>query len=139
MQIGSPWIYDSEWIDQHRIMLNEIGHDFFGVGVHQGMFKELRRATFAGNYLLILFYPLDFCTIFPSVLDNVPNPMLKVSKVWEEFKQHLGCDIMLVSTDSSYTHLAYSKTDVREGGINCNGIYLFSDTEGHLSKSWCAQ
>ncbi len=125
---------DAEWYEK-RIQMNEDGHDFRGVAVHESLFKEVSLAHFKGKYLLMLFYPMDFSTIFPSILEEVPHQMLDFSEKAGEFHDN-NCEILGVSTDSPYVHLAYSITLPKDGGINNQAVYLFSDADAELSRAY---
>ncbi len=121
--------------DEKRIQMNEDGHDFSGVAVHEALFKEVSLAHFSGKYLLMLFYPMDFITIVPSILEKIPHHALDFSRKAEAFR-NMNCEILGVSTDSPCVHRAYSLIGPEQGGIGSKDIYLFSDADAELTKAY---
>jgi alkyl hydroperoxide reductase subunit AhpC len=73
--------------------------DFHCEAVVDGDFKEIKLSDYAGKYLVIVFYPLDFTFVCPTEL-------LAFSNRAEEFRS-IGCEVVVCSTDSHYTHLAW--------------------------------
>lgn len=61
------------------------------------------------KYGLVFFYPLDFTFVCPSELIALNNRMDKFIE--------LGVEVVAVSIDSQFTHHAWRKTDVKNGGI----------------------
>ena len=80
-------------------------------------------AALRGHYILLFFYPLDFTFVCPSEI-------LAFNKALDQFKKR-GCEVVGVSVDSEFTHLAWRKTPVEQGGIGPIKFPLVSD----LSKS----
>lgn len=53
----------------------------------------------AGKYLVLFFYPLDFTFVCPTEI-------IAFSERAEDFRK-LGCEVLGVSVDSQFTHLAW--------------------------------
>ena len=66
-------------------------------------------ADYRGRYVALFFYPLDFTFVCPSEI-------LAFDHRLEEFREH-NCEVIGVSVDSQYTHLAWKNTAVDHGGI----------------------
>lgn len=60
------------------------------------------------KYGLVFFYPLDFTFVCPSEL-------IALDKRMNEFKSR-KVEVIGVSIDSQFTHNAYRKTSVKDGG-----------------------
>ena len=78
-----------------------------------------------GRYVILFFYPLDFTFVCPSEI-------LAFDESLTEFGNR-DCEVVGVSVDSEYTHLAWRNTPPERGGIGPIGFPLVSD----LSKTIC--
>ncbi len=74
---------------------------------------------------VVFFYPLDFTFVCPSELIAFDHRL-------KEFKDR-GINVIGVSIDSHFTHLAWKNTPVEKGGIGKVGYPLVAD----LDKSIC--
>jgi alkyl hydroperoxide reductase subunit AhpC len=83
--------------------------DFRLEAVDHGNFKNLTLADYKGKWLIVLFYPLDFTFVCPTEL-------LAFSDRVAEFRA-IGAEVVGVSVDSKYTHLAWTEKARKEGGI----------------------
>src|SRR5690348_3847649 len=72
-----------------------------------------------GKYVLVFFYPLDFTFVCPSELIAFNNRL-------EEFKKR-NVEVVGISIDSHFTHLAWRNTPVEKGGIGQVGYTLVAD------------
>lgn len=92
---------------------------FKGQAVENGQFREISNEDYKGKWLILFFYPLDFTFVCPTEI-------LAFSDRIEEFKA-LNADILGVSVDSHYTHLAWTEKPRDEGGISELQYPLLSD------------
>lgn len=83
--------------------------DFKGMAVVNGQFKEISLKDFAGKYLVLFFYPLDFTFVCPT-------EVIAFNDRLAEFKQ-LNAEVVAVSVDSHFSHLAWVKTPRKSGGL----------------------
>ena len=72
-----------------------------------------------GKYAVVFFYPLDFTFVCPSELIAFDHRL-------EEFKSR-GVEVIGVSIDSHFTHLAWKNTPINQGGIGKVGYPLIAD------------
>lgn len=72
-------------------------------------FAELTLSSYQGKYVVLFFYPLDFTFVCPSEIIAFDTALPK-------FKQR-GAEVLSVSVDSHYTHLAWKNTPRKAGGI----------------------
>ena len=81
-----------------------------------------------GKYAVIFFYPLDFTFVCPSELIAFDHRM-------EEFKKR-NVEVIGVSIDSHFTHNAWRKTPINEGGIGEVGYTLVADMTHEICKAY---
>ena len=61
-------------------------------------FTRVSLSDYAGKWLVLFFYPMDFTFVCPTELTAFSDRL-------EEFRA-AGAELLSVSTDSVYTHLA---------------------------------
>lgn len=81
-----------------------------------------------GKYVLLFFYPLDFTFVCPSEI-------LAFNKAVDAFKAK-NCEVVGVSIDSHFSHLAWKNTPVNEGGIGNVQFPLVADLDKSISKNY---
>lgn len=82
----------------------KVGEDapFFAAEALVGKeFKHVSSLDYQGKWQLLFFYPMDFTFVCPTEL-------LELNKRHKEFEK-LNCQVIGVSTDSVYSHQAWSK------------------------------
>lgn len=80
------------------------------------------------KYGILFFYPLDFTFVCPSELIAIDNRI-------SEFEQR-NTLIMGVSVDSAFTHSAWRKTPVKDGGIGDLKYPLISDLNHQICQMY---
>ncbi|XP_053188423.1 thioredoxin-dependent peroxide reductase, mitochondrial [Scomber japonicus] len=101
---------------------------FKGTAVHNGEFKEMSLADFKGKYLVLFFYPLDFTFVCPTEI-------ISFSDKANEFHD-VNCEVVGVSIDSHFTHLAWINTPRKTGGLGNIHIPLLSDLNKQISRDY---
>lgn len=86
------------------------------------------RAYIKGQIGVLFFYPLDFTFVCPSEI-------IAFNKKLEEFHSR-GAKVVAVSVDSEFTHLAYKKTSVEEGGIGNVQFPIVADLDKSIARSY---
>lgn len=81
-----------------------------------------------GKYGVIFFYPLDFTFVCPSEL-------LAFDHRLNEFHQR-GVEVIGVSIDSHFTHLAWKNTPINNGGIGQVGYPLVADIRHTVTQAY---
>lgn len=81
-----------------------------------------------GKYALLFFYPLDFTFVCPSELIALNNRM-------EEFRKR-GIEVVGISIDSQFTHFAWRKKAVEEGGIGSIQFTLAADLTHRVTEAY---
>jgi len=81
-----------------------------------------------GKYGVIFFYPLDFTYVCPTELIAFDHRL-------EEFKKR-NVEVIGISIDSVYTHLAWKNTPVDKGGIGKVGYPLVADIKHEICRAY---
>jgi peroxiredoxin 2/4 len=91
-------------------------------------FGAITLSALKGKYVLLLFYPLDFTFVCPSEI-------LAFNRKLAEFKSK-NCEVIGISVDSKFTHLAWKNTPVEKGGIGNIQYPLVQDLNKAIAKSY---
>lgn len=91
-------------------------------------FGQIKLSSFKGKYVVLFFYPLDFTFVCPSEI-------LAFNKRLEDFKTR-NCEVIGVSVDSKFTHLAWKSTAVENGGIGNIQYPLVQDLTKSIARSY---
>jgi peroxiredoxin (alkyl hydroperoxide reductase subunit C) len=91
-------------------------------------FTELRLGDYRGKHVVLFFYPMDFTFVCPTEI-------IAFDKKLEEFQKR-GCEIIGVSVDSHFTHLAWKNTPRDKGGIGAIRYPLVADVTKSISRSY---
>lgn len=89
---------------------------------------SLRQSLLEHKWTILLFYPMDFTNICPTEITAL-------SDRFDEFLE-LQTNIIAVSTDSVYTHLAWINTDRMQNGVGELNFPLASDQNHRVSKAY---
>ena len=94
--------------------------------------NEIRPFTLSqeikGKYAVIFSYPLDFTFVCPSELIAFDHRL-------DEFKKR-GVEVIGVSIDSQFTHLAWKNTPVNNGGIGQVQYPLVADVKHEICRAF---
>ena len=90
--------------------------------------ENFTLSTLRGRYVVLFFYPLDFTFVCPSEI-------IAFDRSLEEFRRR-DTEIVGVSVDSQYTHLAWKKTPVEQGGIGSIRYPLVSDLSKRIARDY---
>jgi peroxiredoxin (alkyl hydroperoxide reductase subunit C) len=82
----------------------------------------------AGKAAVVFFYPLDFTFVCPSELIAFDHRLA-------EFKSR-NVEVIGVSIDSQFTHLAWKNTPINKGGIGQVGYPLVADIKHEICKAY---
>ncbi|MGH0115885.1 UNVERIFIED_CONTAM: hypothetical protein FKN15_054241 [Acipenser sinensis] len=101
---------------------------FKGTAVTNGEFKEISLEDYKGKYLVLFFYPLDFTFVCPTEI-------IAFSDKASEF-HNVNCEVVAVSVDSHFSHLAWINTPRKSGGLGHMNIPLLSDLNKQVSRDY---
>eukprot|EP00163_Fabomonas_tropica_P012225 TRINITY_DN2349_c2_g2_i1.p2 TRINITY_DN2349_c2_g2~~TRINITY_DN2349_c2_g2_i1.p2 ORF type:complete len:202 (+),score=74.01 TRINITY_DN2349_c2_g2_i1:231-836(+) len=95
-----------------------------------GTFKDIKLADYKGKWLFVFFYPLDFTFVCPTEIIAYSDAAADFAKA--------DCEVLGVSVDSKFTHLAWTQTDRKAGGLGKLNIPLGADITKSMSRAYGA-
>ena len=102
--------------------------DFTATAVVDQEFKTIKLSDYRGKYVVLFFYPLDFTFVCPTEITAF-------SDRFDEFKQ-IGTEVLGVSVDSEFSHLAWIQADRKSGGVGDLNYPLVSDLKKEISTAY---
>ena len=113
----------------HESLVTRQAPDFTATAVlPKNEFGEITLSSLKRKYVLLFFYPLDFTFVCPTEI-------IAFNKRLKDF-QKKNCEVLGVSVDSHFTHLAWKNTPVEKGGIGNIDYPLISDIKHEVSKKF---
>lgn len=91
-------------------------------------FGEIELKDYRGKYVLLFFYPLDFTFVCPTEI-------IEFNRKLDEFKKR-DVEVLGVSIDSEFSHLAWKNTPVNEGGIGNVQYPLVADIKKTIATDY---
>nr|ARO91115.1 2-cys peroxiredoxin [Flintiella sanguinaria] len=113
---------------QNCLQVGQKAPDFKAVAVYDQEFIDIKLSDYLGKYVILFFYPLDFTFVCPTEITAFSDQYFK-------FKE-LNTEILGVSIDSKYAHLAWLQTDRKDGGLGDLNYPLVSDIKRSISESF---
>ena len=101
---------------------------FTATAVYDQEFKLIKLSDYIGKYVILFFYPLDFTFVCPTEITAF-------SDLYHEFAR-INTEILGVSVDSEYAHLAWLQTQRDDGGLGDLNYPLVSDLTKEISQSY---
>ena len=102
--------------------------DFTATAVVDQEFKEISLSQYRGKYVVLFFYPLDFTFVCPTEI-------IAFSERYADFSSR-NCEVLGVSVDSQFSHLAWVQTDRKNGGIGDIAYPLVADLKKDIARSY---
>ena len=102
--------------------------NFSALAVQGGDVNKVSFKDFKGKYMVLVFYPLDFTYVCPTELIAFSDHM-------ERFNA-LETTVFGISTDSHFSHLAWIKTERKQGGVGTLSYPLISDFSKKISREF---
>nr|YP_009313727.1 2-Cys peroxiredoxin [Helminthocladia australis]SCW21981.1 2-Cys peroxiredoxin [Helminthocladia australis] len=102
--------------------------NFSATAVYDQEFIPVKLTEYLGKYVILFFYPLDFTFVCPTEI-------IAFSDQYERFSS-VNTEILGISVDSEYSHLAWIQTDRSSGGIGELKYPLVSDLKKTISKAY---
>ncbi|MEQ1488144.1 MAG: peroxiredoxin [Methylotenera sp.] len=113
------------------VLVGKTAPDFTAVAVmgNNEMNESFNLASYIkGKEAVIFFYPLDFTFVCPSELIAFDHRLA-------DFKSR-GVEVIGVSIDSQFTHLAWKNTPINNGGIGQVGYPLVADIKHEICQAY---
>jgi|TARA_B100001250_G_C19674468_1_gene733021 peroxiredoxin (alkyl hydroperoxide reductase subunit C) len=103
--------------------------DFEATAVYDQEFETVQLSSYRGKkYVILFFYPLDFTFVCPTEITAF-------SDRFDEFKD-LSTEVLGISVDSEYSHLAWLQTERQAGGLGDLNYPLISDLKKEISSAY---
>ncbi|MBN8524564.1 MAG: peroxiredoxin [Planctomycetes bacterium] len=93
-----------------------------------GSFKEIKLSDYKGKWVVLFFYPLDFTFVCPTEI-------VAFSDKIKEF-QAIGAEVLGVSVDSQFTHLAWRQVARKDGGLGDLQYPLVADLNKSIARDY---
>jgi len=102
--------------------------DFTATAVVDQEFKEISLSSYKGKWVVLFFYPLDFTFVCPTEITAF-------SDRYNEFSSK-NTEVLGVSVDSQFSHLAWIQTPRNQGGIGDIDYPLVADLKKEISTAY---
>ncbi len=112
------------------VLVTQKAPDFTAPAVMpNGVIEEnFTLAGLRGKYVVLFFYPLDFTFVCPTEI-------IAHHKRMAPFKEK-GVEVVGISIDSQFTHLAWRNTSIEEGGIGAIDFPLVADIKHEIARAY---
>ncbi|BBM98219.1 peroxiredoxin 2/4 [Marchantia polymorpha subsp. ruderalis] len=110
-------------------LVGNVAPDFEAEAVFDQEFVKIKLSEYIGKkYVVLFFYPLDFTFVCPTEITAFSDKHAEFEK--------LNTEVIGVSTDSVFSHLAWIQTDRKAGGLGDLNYPLVSDLTKKISKDF---
>ncbi|EAZ89229.1 peroxiredoxin [Crocosphaera chwakensis] len=110
------------------LRVGQVAPDFTATVVIDQEFQTKKLSSYRGKYVVLFFYPLDFTFVCPT-------EVIAFSDRYEEFAK-INTELLAVSVDSEFSHLAWIQTPRTEGGVGDIAYPLVSDLKKEISTAY---
>ena len=111
------------------VLVGKAAPDFTATAVKEDQILEnFTLSQFKGQYVVLFFYPLDFTFVCPTELHAF-------SQALDEFEKR-NVQLIGVSIDSHFSHLAWLSTPKSKGGIQGVSYPIVSDLNKTISRDY---
>jgi alkyl hydroperoxide reductase subunit AhpC len=90
--------------------------------------RDIDLEGYRGKWIVLFSWALDFSFVCPTEI-------IQFNDVYDQFRSY-NCELIGLSTDSAYCHLAWTELDRKEGGIGQVRFPLIGDIGGRISKDF---
>lgn len=89
---------------------------------------EFKLSDFKGKYVILFFWPLDFTFVCPSEIIAHNHRV-------EQLRER-GVEVVGISIDSQFTHLAWRNTAIEDGGIGPVEFPMVADVKHEICQAY---
>ena len=115
-------------VNEGCLRVGQAAPDFTATAVYDQEFKTIKLSDYRGKYVILFFYPLDFTFVCPTEITAF-------SDRYDAFKS-IGTEVLGVSVDSEFSHLAWTQSDRKQGGVGDLTYPLVSDIKKEISIAY---
>jgi peroxiredoxin (alkyl hydroperoxide reductase subunit C) len=131
LKAGRPFPLSPESVVPLSTMSRLVGlpaPDFTATAVVDQEFKEITLSSYRGKYVVLFFYPLDFTFVCPTEITAF-------SDRYADFTSR-NTEVLGVSVDSQFSHLAWVQTDRKSGGLGDIAYPLVADLKKEIARAY---
>ena len=110
------------------LRVGQMAPDFTATAVVDQEFQDITLSQYRGKYVVLFFYPLDFTFVCPTEITAF-------SDRYADFSSK-NTEVLGVSVDSQFSHLAWIQTDRKSGGIGDINYPLVADLKKEISSAY---
>ncbi len=111
------------------VLVGKQAPEFTATAVKKGeIIENFSLSDFKGKYVVLFFYPLDFTFVCPTELHAFSDKL-------DEFEKR-NVEVIGVSIDSHFSHLAWLNTPKSKGGIEGVAYPIVSDLNKTISADY---
>lgn len=111
------------------VQVGQLAPDFKAVAVFDQEFAKIKLSDYQHKkYVVLFFYPLDFTFVCPTEITAFSDNFSKFAE--------LNTEILGVSVDSEFSHLAWLQTERDAGGLGDLNYPLISDLKKEISAAY---
>nr|YP_009732110.1 thiol-specific antioxidant protein [Gracilaria edulis]QHS70524.1 thiol-specific antioxidant protein [Gracilaria edulis]UAD85613.1 2-Cys peroxiredoxin [Gracilaria edulis] len=114
--------------NNNYIRVGQPAPNFSAIAVYDQEFKNITLSDYLGKYVILLFYPLDFTFVCPTEITAFSDAYQDI--------ESLNTEILGISVDSEYSHLAWLQMERDIGGLGNLNYPLVSDLTKNISSSY---
>ena len=114
------------------VLVTREAPDFTAAAVMgDGSIGDVTLSAFRGRYVVLFFWPLDNTFVCPTEI-------IAFDRRLDQFKQR-GCEVLGVSIDSVFSHIAWRDKPVAEGGIGPIAYPMVEDIKHEICRAYGVQ
>lgn len=102
--------------------------EFTATAVVDQEFQTVTLSQYRGKYVVLFFYPLDFTFVCPTEITAF-------SDRYADFTSR-NTEVLGVSVDSQFSHLAWIQTDRKQGGLGDIAYPLVADLKKEIASAY---
>ena len=110
------------------VLVGKKAPEFRATAAIAGDFKEITLSSLRGKHVVLFFYPLDFTFVCPTELHAFQEKLGQFHKLNTEV---IGC-----SVDSHFSHNAWLKTPLSQGGIEGVKYPILADINKTIARDY---
>jgi peroxiredoxin len=111
--------------EKKMVKVNEHIPDFSVDAYYKGDMTKVSSSDYKGKWVVLFFYPADFTFVCPTELGDLADN-------YEKFVEE-GAEVLVVSTDTVFSHKAWHDTSATVGKIN---FPMLADPTGRVSRDF---
>ncbi len=110
------------------VLVGKKAPEFKATAAIAGDFKEITLSSLRGKHVVLFFYPLDFTFVCPTELHAFQEKLGQFHK--------LNTEVIGFSVDSHFSHNAWLKTPLSQGGIEGVKYPILADINKTIARDY---